>query len=75
MYHEGEGVAKDLNRAADLFKRACDAGGSVGCLDLGTMYSRGEGVPMDRNRAADLFEKACNAGLNRGCENLARLKK
>jgi TPR repeat protein len=75
MYLRGEGVPKDLNRAAGLFKRACDAGGSVGCLDLGSMYLRGEGVPKDRNRAADLFEKACNAGLNRGCENLSRLKK
>ncbi len=75
MYHDGEGVVKDLNRAADLFKRACDAGGSIGCLDLGTMYRRGEGVPKDRNRAADLFKKACEAGVNRGCENLATLKK
>jgi TPR repeat protein len=68
-------MTKDLNRAADLFKRACDAGGSGGCLNLGSMYSRGEGVPKDRNRAADLFKKACDLGNDRGCENLARLKK
>jgi len=75
MYQNGEGVAQDLNRAADLFMRACDAGGSQGCVNLGSMYLRGQGVPKDLDRAADLFKKACDAGLDRGCENLARLKK
>jgi TPR repeat protein len=75
MYRHGEGVTQDLNRAADLFKKACDAGGSVGCLDLGEMYMRGQGVLKDRNRAADLFKKACDAGVHRGCENLARLRR
>lgn len=55
MYYCGEGMAKDPNRAAGLFKRACDARGSIGYLDLGTMYRRGEGVPKDLNRDADLF--------------------
>jgi TPR repeat protein len=75
MYRDGEGVAKNLDRAADLFKRACDGGGAVGCEDLGSMYLHGDGVPKDRNLAANLFKKACDGGLNRGCEHLSHLKK
>jgi TPR repeat protein len=73
MYYKGEGVVKDLNRAAGLFKRACDAGGSGGCQDLGLMYSRGEGVAKNLNRAADLFKRACDAGGSGGCLNLGSM--
>jgi TPR repeat protein len=75
MYSNGEGVARDLNRAAGLFKRACDAGGSGGCLNLGLMYEHGRGMPKDRSRAADLFKQACDGGFDPGCKNLARMKK
>jgi TPR repeat protein len=34
MYKHGRGVPKDLSRAADLFKRACDAGLDKGCENL-----------------------------------------
>jgi TPR repeat protein len=34
MYLRGEGVPKDPNRAADLFKKACDAGLDRGCENL-----------------------------------------
>jgi TPR repeat protein len=34
MYMRGQGVLKDRNRAADLFKKACDAGVHRGCENL-----------------------------------------
>jgi len=34
MYLRGQGVPKDLDLAADLFKKACDAGLDRGCENL-----------------------------------------
>jgi TPR repeat protein len=75
MYAKGENGTRDENRAADLYKRACEEGNALGCNFLGLRYERGQGVVKDFSRAADLFKQACDTGLQLGCENLARLKK
>jgi uncharacterized protein len=54
-------------RAADLFRRACDGGNSLGCVEYGDMCKSGTGVPRDEAQALRLFEKACADGESAGC--------
>ncbi|MDD7600772.1 MAG: tetratricopeptide repeat protein, partial [Campylobacter sp.] len=44
MYAKGEGVEEDLDKAVQLFKKACDGGNMHGCFNLGLMYAFGSGV-------------------------------
>jgi tetratricopeptide (TPR) repeat protein len=53
-----------------LFQRACDAGNTPGCNDLGLAYAQGRGVPKDEKRAADLYQQACDKGGPNACLNL-----
>lgn len=70
-------VAKDLPRAAALFKQACDLGNAPGCHDLGLMYERGNGMAKDQAKAEEMYaeeirltEKACRAGQEFPCKLL-----
>jgi len=47
MYQLGEGVGKDLAKAVELYRKACDGGDMVGCSVLGFMYENGKGVGKD----------------------------
>jgi len=38
MYESGNGAPRDLGRANDLYRRACDGGAMTGCADLGRLY-------------------------------------
>jgi TPR repeat protein len=42
---DGKGVPKDDNKAAELFKLACDGKSPEGCGGLGIAYLDGRGVP------------------------------
>ena len=35
---------KEYDKAAELFKKACDGGEMLGCSNLGFMYAHGNGV-------------------------------
>ena len=70
-YSIGKGVAKDPNKAAQLYQKACDGGEMLGCRNLGYAYSIGKGVAKDPNKAAQLYQKACDGGEMGGCGNLA----
>ena len=72
-FHEGV-VEKDLAKAKDLYKLACDAGQPDACNNLGDMQNRGEGGPKDLAQAKQLFGKACDAGLDLACTNLKKMK-
>ena len=74
MYSQGNGVAKDDNKAVRFYQKACEGGEARGCAVLGHMYETGTGIKQDRARAARLYEKACEAGGGYGCDNLARLR-
>jgi uncharacterized protein len=54
-------------RAADFFRRACDGGNAVGCIEYADMCQGGTGVPRDEAKALQLFEKACDYGDLAGC--------
>jgi hypothetical protein len=57
----------DVQKAAHLFKRACDLGSGMGCEGFARNLMRGEGVAKDETRAVDLLEQMCRAGRGRSC--------
>src|SRR5262249_18487762 len=62
MYEQGEGVTKDLTKAAELFRRACDRTFTAGCVHLGRLYRHGSGVPRDPSKTVELWEAECRRG-------------
>ena len=64
---------KDVEKANDLAKKACDASEARGCVRLGFLYKNGKGVEQDDVKAAKFYEKACDAGELSGCDSLASL--
>ena len=71
-YEQGEAFHnnKEYDKAAELFKKACDDGNICGCNNLGAMYEKGFGVEKNEQKAVELFKKACDGGEMRGCFNL-----
>jgi len=68
-YQNGEGVAKDFGKAAQLFQKACDNREMFGCNNLGNIYYNGYGVAKDIYKAMELYQKACDGGVKVGCYN------
>jgi TPR repeat protein len=69
LYFGGQGVARSLEHAAELFQQSCTAGFVRGCGQLGESYLFGEGVPKDFVKARLLLESACDGGYAEGCFN------
>jgi hypothetical protein len=68
MYARGAGVARDDQRAVALYSKACDAGVSHGCSNLGQMFLQGRAVHKDVDRGKELLRKGCSMGDRRGCD-------
>lgn len=63
LAHEhGEGVPKDLSKAAFLYCEAARRGDAEGQYGLGWMYANGRGVPHEDAFAASLFALAAAQG-------------
>jgi len=73
MFETGQGMPRDLARAATLYGQACQLGDMEGCTILGSMYHVGEGVPRDNARSVSLHEQACEGGEFVACESLGLL--
>ena len=61
-YEHGEGVPKDMPRAASLYCEAARAGNAEAQFSLGWMYSNGRGVDREDAVAAALFTLAAAQG-------------
>ena len=61
-YDVGNGVTRDLSRAAELYLSAAELGHANAQYNLGVMYSQGEGVQRDRSRARTLYRRAAEQG-------------
>jgi ankyrin repeat protein len=72
-YDNGEGVARDIHRAAELYATACTAGSTWACGNLGVDYATGSGVEKDLQRASELYTTACDGGAAVHCANLAAM--
>ncbi len=69
----GEGVPKDLSKAAELYQKAADRGNAKGQDALGWLYENGEGVPKDLEKAKELYQKAADQGLEQAISRLKGL--
>jgi len=70
MLETGQGIGRDLAKAASRYGQACQLGDMEGCTILGSMYVSGQGVQRDLARAVSLHERACDGGELAGCESL-----
>lgn len=70
---QGQGMARDPERAAELFQRAAEAGDARAANNLGLMLSRGEDLERDYARAFTYFSQAAEADLPAGLRNLSVL--
>ncbi len=61
-FENGEGVARDFNRAAELYCKAAYLGNADAQYGLGWMYANGRGVARDDAAAAALFAMAAKQG-------------
>jgi TPR repeat protein len=73
MHARGEGVTRDLPRAAAWFERAADGGNAHAQFLIGHMYAKGEGVPVDRVLAHVWFSAAAASGWWKAREARERL--
>ena len=71
-YANGSGVPKDLNKALQYYRFACDAGSQLGCYNLGLLGNANNiyGINANSLNPVDLNYVACNAGDIVGCANL-----
>ena len=70
MYENGQGVEKNLQKAAELYQKAADQGDPNSQCNLGFMYSNGQGVEKNLQKAAELYQKAADQGLEVAKNNL-----
>ena len=61
-YEFGEGLARDLVKAADLYCVAARMGNVEAMYRLGWMHSNGRGMPRDDGYAVALFQRAAAQG-------------
>ncbi|GAA9293015.1 hypothetical protein HpHA236_01150 [Helicobacter pylori] len=74
LYSNGQGVEKNLTKAAQFYSRACELKDGWGCSFLGVLYYNGDGVKQDFKKAVALFEKACKLGYKKAWEMLKELR-
>lgn len=72
-YEHGEGVPKDLSKAAALYCEAGLAGDAEALYNLGWMYANGRGVERDDSIAFALFARAARNGDAQALKMLAFL--
>ncbi|WNG45916.1 sel1 repeat family protein [Archangium minus] len=67
----GQGVSQDMDKAFDLYARACEAGNGTACVNQG-MISRQYGAEEGgaAPRADDLFSRGCALGSSEACRLL-----
>jgi TPR repeat protein len=67
MLDQGDGVPKDLARAAEFLGRGCAAADLSGYYELGRVLSGACAPLRDEKRAAQLFQQTCEGGNEQAC--------
>ena len=70
MFATGAGVAKDLPRSVEWYRRAAEAGNGFGQLNLGYAYANGWGVQRDVVSARRWLEAARDNGVPEAAQAL-----
>jgi uncharacterized protein len=68
----GEGAAKDPERAFALTEWLCHAGDSTACMFASVAARLGEGTPTDPAKARELARRACDVAVPDECLQLVR---
>lgn len=71
---DGRGVAKDLKKAAALFKRGCDLDDGLGCFEYGLACQEALGVAANEPEAITWFTRGCELKELRACRELERAR-
>ncbi|WP_158617713.1 SEL1-like repeat protein [Corallococcus sp. CA049B] len=69
----GDGVTKDVARAATLYELGCNGDDVRACVALGVLKEEGRGVAKDEAEAARLYARGCERSQPEGCGHLALL--
>ncbi len=72
-YERGAGVAVDLAKAYNYYKRAADLGHARAIYNVGLFNEKGIVVPQNAKLARELYEKSATMGDDVAMLNLARL--
>jgi uncharacterized protein len=70
-YDTGEGVARDRAKAAELYRRAADAGNTTAMFYMGVFSGNGIAMKKDTAQAAQWYRKAAAGGVSEAMFNLA----
>jgi uncharacterized protein len=62
MYHNGQGVEYNINKAAYWYKKSADQGNMISQTRLGIMYYLGRGVKKNTKKALILLNQAKEQG-------------
>lgn len=74
MYHQAQGVAKNMELAIKWWEKAALQGHAVAQLNLGRLYATGDDVPRDANQAAYWLNLAAAQGMGEAATLLAGLE-
>lgn len=70
LYMSGQGVPKDMSKAADMTRDAAEKGVVIAQNALGYMYANGISVPKDNGQALVWYRKAAEQGAPNAQLNL-----
>ena len=70
LYHRGEGVERNIEKAVDLYLSAAELGNAEAQFNLGNMYLLGEGVDEDESWALTFYRLAAKQGHPLAAANL-----
>lgn len=76
MYSQGRGGELDKERAAALYRSACEDAfepDARACNNLGVLYEKGSGVVRDTITALYQYQRSCSMGFTDACTNLRDL--
>jgi uncharacterized protein len=81
MFHKGDGVIENLQKAFEWYEKAAEAGMPMAQYNLGMLYFEGQAVKKDELKALEWWKKAADQGLEIAkklvvsIENYERLQK
>lgn len=73
MYHTGNGVKKDMQTAAEWYRKAADQGHEIAQNNLGVFYEDGLAGPANAKKAAIWYQMAADQGYAYAQYNLGML--
>jgi uncharacterized protein len=73
LYLAGAVVPRDVNRAAELYRKVCDGRVFEVCNLLGELYEHLPGTTATTAEITNLFERACSGSVPAGCLNLGMM--